>query len=136
MGIRNSNDFNGESQYFFIKWLSVANRYNENDRKWARSIIGKITQSDTLCLLGFNSTIVGDTGQLFAYHFDGSPLEWSPLKLYGGPSDLMLGDINNDGNIDLIATAWIFGNPSKTHICMDIPGISSDTIFLHGDVWT
>jgi hypothetical protein len=92
---------------------------------YATNIIGKLTNGNNLNILS-NSWIAPTTyGEIFAYNNNGMPLPWSPINPYGIVRAISLADLNNDGSVELIATAmssqgfylyaWTFPGIPFTH---------------------
>ncbi|MBM4165636.1 MAG: T9SS type A sorting domain-containing protein [Ignavibacteria bacterium] len=90
--------------------------------------IGKLTASSPFLniVTKDNSSIVGiDTSEIYVYNFDGTHVEWSPLKTKGIPYFApVLADIDENGSIDMI-TITTTEHSLNLLYAWTLPGISS-----------
>ena len=91
---------------------------------WATPVIGKLTSNTEFNIAANTWTAISPSGYgyIHAYSKDGSPLSWSPLRPIGLVNAVSLGEINNDGSVDIVALSTQTDRETYLHV-WTIPGI-------------
>jgi len=88
--------------------------------------IGKVSLSNGLNIFGTRNWSLNDSSQIHIYDYEGNQLPWSPLITYGIPRAPVIGDLNNDGDIELVVVTNKGFDTSETYLfAWTLPGISS-----------
>jgi len=78
-----------------------------NGEHYATSVIAKISNFGSMNIISntWSAESVNGNGYIYAYTNNGVNLPWSPLRPYGLVKGISASDLNNDGSVELIATA-------------------------------
>jgi hypothetical protein len=94
---------------------------------YATVAIGKLTYENELNVISNTwEAIPNGYGNIYSYSLNGSQLHWSSLRPWGIVKGISLADLNNDGNVELIA---VTSQNSTNLYAWTIPGIP----FTHED---
>jgi len=85
-------------------------------------VLGKISNSSNINIISTSLRGSFRYNALFNYEFNGAPVQNFPLDAIGFNKGISMADLNNDGSVELITSAQVYGSSTYLHI-FTFPGI-------------